>query len=150
MIPKRQVGTERSLESTWVVRASLEKVWAVLSDPLSWPQWWPVFQSVEVVRKGQADGLEAVYRLNGGSDLRICEVWPLVLLEAHTEQVLIHCTLEHEEGHAFIHLSAWGYDDEGRFARAMSAGAKGLAKYLGVRLLEVGSWNAATDQSIFP
>ena len=149
-MPKSQVDSEHTLESTWVLRASLEKVWAVLSDPLGWPQWWPVFQTVELLRKGRADGLEAVYRLGGGPDLRICEVWPLVLLEAHTEQVLIRCTLEHEEGHTFIHLSAWGYDDEVRFAKAMSVGAKGLAAHLGVRLLEVGSWNAATDQSIFP
>lgn len=150
MIPKSQVDTEYSLESTWVLQASLEQVWKTLSDPLKFPQWWSVFQTVELLQKGHTDGLEAVYRLNGGSELRICEVWPLVLLEAHTEQALFRCTLEHEEGHTLTHISAWGYSDEALFARAMSAGARGLAAHLGVQLLEVGSWNAATDQSIFP
>jgi hypothetical protein len=32
----------------------------------------------------------------------------------------------------------------------MSAGARGLAEHLKVRLLEVGSWDAATDQTLFP
>ncbi|MCX7782969.1 MAG: SRPBCC family protein [Meiothermus sp.] len=140
---------EHTLESTWVLRAPLAPVWAALADPLCWPQWWLDIQSVQVVQPGQTSGVEAVYRLNG-QELRVCEVRPLELLEGHTDSVLARCTLEHEEGHTFVHWSVWGYPDEARFAQAMLAGASGLAEYLGVRLLEVGSWNAATDQSIFP
>lgn len=147
MIPESEVEVEHSLESTWVLQASLGPVWAALADPLGWPRWWPNIQSVQVVQPVQAHGVEAFYRING-QELRVSEVRPLELLEGHTDAVLVRCTLEHEEGHTFVHLSVWGYDQEARFAEAMSAGARGLAKHLGVRLLEVGSWNAATDQSI--
>lgn len=150
MIPNNQLETERTLESTWVVRAALDAVWRALSDPTLWPRWWPVFREVEALRPGRADGLEAVYRLNSRETLRVCEVWPLVLLEAHTQTALVRWTLEHEEGNTFVHVSVWGFGEEVRFAQVMAAGAKGLAAHLGVRLLEVGSWNAATDQSIFP
>ncbi|WP_297854081.1 SRPBCC family protein [Meiothermus sp.] len=140
---------ERSLESTWVLRAPLAPVWAALADLLGWPRWWLGLQSAQVVQPGQANGVKAVYRLNG-QELRVCEVRPLEWLEVHTESVLARCTLEHEEGHTFVHWSVWGYPDEARFAQAMQAGARGLAAHLGVLLLEVGSWNAANDQSIFP
>lgn len=149
MTQESGVEEEHTLESTWVLQASLAPVWAALADPLGWFRWWPDVQSVQVVQPGQISGVEAVYRLNG-QELRICEVRPLELLECHTNSVLFRCTLEHEEGHTFVHLSAWGCRDDLRFAQAMSAGARGLAQHLGVRLLEVGSWNAATDQSIFP
>lgn len=149
MRPETGMDMERSLESTWVLRASLEPVWGALSSVLSWPRWWPSIQSVQRVHPGQADGVEAVYRVNE-QELRVCEIRPLELLEAHTAQVLFHCTLEQEEGHTFVHLSAWGYQGENRFAQCMSAGARGLAKHLGVQLVEVGSWNAATDRNIFP
>jgi hypothetical protein len=140
---------EHSLESTWVLRATLGPVWGALTDILSWPRWWPSIQSVQKVQPGRAGGVEAVYQLNA-QELRVCEVRPMELLEAHTSQVLYRCTLEQEEGHTFVHLSAWGYQGEKHFALCMSAGARGLAQHLGVQLVEVGSWNATTDQSIFP
>lgn len=150
MLPGSGVDVEHTLESTWVLRASLGEVWRALSDPERWPNWWLTIEQVTVVRAGRPDGSEALYRLLDRHELRVCEVRPLELLECHTNAVLFRCTLEHEEGHTFIHLSAWGCRDDLRFAQAMSAGARGLAQHLGVRLLEVGSWNAATDQSIFP
>ncbi|GIW38674.1 MAG: hypothetical protein KatS3mg075_155 [Meiothermus sp.] len=138
-----------SLESTWVLQVSPEPVWEALSDIPNWPRWWPSFQSVLEVQLGQRDGVEAVFRINE-QELRICGVRPMELLEAHTAQVLYRCTLEQEEGHTFIHLSARGYQSEKHFAQCMSTGARGLAGHLGVRLVEVGSWNSTTDLNIFP
>lgn len=149
MNPKREVDMEGTLESTWVLQAPLGQVWDNLCDPLCWSAWWPVIQQIQLVKAGKTHGVEALYCFNG-EELRVCEVEPPKLLECHTARVLARWTLEYEEGHTFIHLSVWGYPDETRFAQAMSAGARGLAAHLGVRLLEVGSWNAATDQSIFP
>ena len=148
MIPRSGVEVERTLESDWVVQAPIEQVWAVLSDPLRWPRWWPAALSVEVLKPGQCHGLEAVYRLNG-HELRVCEVRSPDKLECHTDRVLARWVLWYEEGNTFVHLSVWGYDQEARFAQAMSAGARGLAEYLGVKLVEVGSWSAATDGAFF-
>ncbi len=150
MNPESQVDVEHSLESTWVLQAPIGPVWDILSDPLRWLTWWPAIEQIELVKAGQAHGVEALYRVNG-EELRVCEVRPLERLECHTEQVLGRWTLQHEEGITFVHLSIWGYTQpEARFAQAMSLGAFSLSQHLGVRLLEVGSWNAATDQSIFP
>jgi hypothetical protein len=149
VIPKGDVDVKHSLESTWVLQAPLGLVWDNLYDPLRWPVWWPFIQQIQLLQVGKAQGLEALYAMNG-QELRVCAVRAMELLEFCTEQVLARWSLEHEEGHTFVYLSMWGCFNELRFAQAMSAGAKGLAEHLGVRLLEAGSWNAATDQSIFP
>jgi uncharacterized protein YndB with AHSA1/START domain len=149
MIPKSGVDVERTLESTWALQAPLEQVWAVLSDLPNWPRWWPSVQTLQLVKPGRADGAEALYRLNG-HELRVCEVRPPDKLECHTNSVLARWGLWHEEGNTFVHLSVWGYNQEARFAQAMSAGARGLAEHLGVKLVEAGSWSAATDPSMFP
>jgi len=141
---------EHSLESTWALAAPLEAVWVALSDPERWPAWWPVVASVQPLKPGRADGSEAVYRLGGKVELRVCGVKPPESLEFHTETVLARWTLRFEGGTTLLHLSAWGCDDRERFAQAMSAGARGLARYLGVQLLEAGSWSAPNDRSIFP
>jgi len=138
--------SEHSLESTWALAASLEAVWVALSDI----ERWPVVASVQPVKPGRADGSEAVYRLGGKVELRVCEVKPRQSLEYHTETVLARWTLRLEEGATWVHLSAWGCNDREGFTRAMSAGARGLAQYLGVLLLEAGSWSAANDRSMFP
>jgi hypothetical protein len=101
------------------------------------------------VKPGREDGVEAIYLLNGKVELRVCEVRLLEMLECHTEQVLARFTLQHEEGNTFVHVSVWGCSHEAHFAQVMSAGARGIAQHLGVRLLEVGSWSAP-DEPIFP
>lgn len=138
------------MESTWVLQAPLEAVWRALSDLEGWSRWWSVIQKVEVLKPGKADGVEAVYRINRNTELRVCEMRPPEMLECHTQQALARWTLEYEEGHTFIHLSVWGYPDQTRFAQVMSAGARGLAAHLGAQLLEVGSWSAASDPSTLP
>ena len=149
MIPESGVDVERTLEGTWVLQAPIGEVWAALSDLPNWPCWWPSVQTVQPVKPGRENGVEALYCLNG-LELRVCEVRPPDKLECHTDAVLARWVLWYEEGNCFVHLSVWGYDDEARFAQAMSAGAKGLAEYLGVKLVEAGSWSAATDGPIFP
>ncbi|WP_299431306.1 hypothetical protein [uncultured Meiothermus sp.] len=149
MTAESEADVEHSLESTWVLQAPLGQVWDNLCDPLCWPDWWPAIEQVERLKAGKSHGVEALYRVNG-EELRVCEVRPMERLECHTTQALARWTLEYEEGHTFIHLSVWGCRDNAAFAKAMSAGARGLAEHLKVRLLEVGSWDAATDQTLFP
>jgi uncharacterized protein YndB with AHSA1/START domain len=149
MTSESEVNVERTLESTWALQAPLGQVWSVLSDLEHWATWWPAIEKIQAVKPGREDGVEAVYLLNGKVELRVCEVRLLEMLECHTELALARFTLQYEEGNTFVHVSVWGYPFEDRFAQAMSAGARGLAKHLGVRLLEVGSWRA-TDEPLFP
>lgn len=135
-----------TLESTWALETSIEPVWQTLSAVEQWPAWWPVVGSLERLTDGDDYGVGACYRVNGKLELRICEANAPHLLEFSTRHGLARWTLHEEEGISLVHLSLWGYSDEPMFARAMSAGANGLARHLKVRLIEAGSWSAVTDQ----
>jgi uncharacterized protein YndB with AHSA1/START domain len=150
MTYKSDVTVEHTLESTWALQAPLEQVWKVLSDLGSWQVWWPAIEKIQVVRPGRDDGVEAIYLLNGNSELRVCEVRPPEMLECHTEQVLCRFTLQLEEGNTFLHVSVWGYPHEDCFRQVMSQGARGMAQHLGVRLTGAGSWRAISNEPLFP
>ena len=70
---KRPSGQSRSahfdLVSHWRLPATVEQVWSALTDPESWPRWWPYVRSVQTVRKGAADGLGAVRRIEWATRL---------------------------------------------------------------------------------
>lgn len=50
------------LVSHWRIAAPVERVWAALADPGSWPQWWPCVRSVQTIGEGNAEGLGSVRR----------------------------------------------------------------------------------------
>ncbi|WP_428421518.1 SRPBCC family protein [Methylibium sp.] len=50
------------LLSHWHLDAPVAAVWQALSEPQSWPQWWPYARRVELRRAGDAQGLGAVRR----------------------------------------------------------------------------------------
>lgn len=133
-----------TLESTWALATPLEPVWQALFAAEQWPSWWPAVRSVEALEAGDEYGVGTSYSINGELKLRICEVGEPHLLEFQTPQGLARWTLHEEEGISLVHLSLWGYSDEPTFAEVMSAGATGLAQHIGVRLIEAGSWSAAT------
>ena len=141
---------ERSLESTWVLEVGPGPIWKALSNIGHWPAWWPAIIGVELLAAGNACGEGASFRVNGKLELRVCEVMEPHLLEFHTDRVLGRWTLSEEEGLSFVHLSVWGYEGgETAFAEVMSKGAHGLAGHLGVRLVEAGSWSAASENLLF-
>lgn len=54
--------TRFELVSEWTLAASLDRVWAEISTPDDWPQWWRAVKAVERVRAGDANGIGAVRR----------------------------------------------------------------------------------------
>lgn len=48
------------LVSHWRFAAPLDRVWAALSAPETWPSWWPCVQSVRLLQGGGADGVGSV------------------------------------------------------------------------------------------
>lgn len=57
------------LVSHWRVYAPVERVWAALADPTSWPHWWPQVQQVRLLHEGGADGVGSVHRIDWATRL---------------------------------------------------------------------------------
>lgn len=57
------------LVSHWHIDAPADRVWAALTDPLTWPRWWPYVRRVQTLREGDADGLGAVRRIEWATRL---------------------------------------------------------------------------------
>ena len=51
------------LISHWRIAAPVERVWAALTDPETWPLWWPYVRSVRTVHAGDEAGLGRVRRI---------------------------------------------------------------------------------------
>jgi len=57
------------LVSRWTIGAPPASVWALLSTPEDWPQWWRYVRAVTLLRSGADDGLGAQRRFVWGSPL---------------------------------------------------------------------------------
>ncbi len=62
-------STEFSFTSRWSVPATGSDVWQVLSDPGTWPRWWPGIRSAQIVRHGDAHRVGERTVLRVGSPL---------------------------------------------------------------------------------
>ena len=148
-----------ALTTSWQFDAPLEAVWAAVFDAEAWPQWWPGIERVEILERGDADGVGARQRYTCRSVLpyrlsfvsRVTRVEPLRLLEGQVEGELegSGCfRLERRDGRVHVR-----YDWEVRITRRwmnllapvarplfrwnhdalMHAGGTGLARYLKAR-----------------
>lgn len=61
--------SDYSFVTRWHVAASIDSVWAVLSAPEEWPHWWRGVESVELLARGDADGVGTVRRFTWKSKL---------------------------------------------------------------------------------
>jgi uncharacterized protein YndB with AHSA1/START domain len=61
--------THFDLVSHWRIRAPVDRVWAALSDPTTWPRWWPYVQHVQTLRDGGPDGVGSVRRIDWSTRL---------------------------------------------------------------------------------
>jgi hypothetical protein len=52
------------LVSHWRIPAPVDAVWAALTHPEAWPDWWPYVRQVVTLRKGDAEGLGSVRRID--------------------------------------------------------------------------------------
>ena len=58
-----------NLRTEWHVKAPIERVWAELSHPDDWPQWWQAVRRVEILSDGDAEGVGAERRMTWGTAL---------------------------------------------------------------------------------
>jgi hypothetical protein len=57
------------LVSHWRIAAPVEQVWAALTEPETWPRWWPYVRRVELLRAGGSGGVGGVRRIDWATRL---------------------------------------------------------------------------------
>lgn len=57
------------LVSHWRIVAPVERVWGALTEPEAWPRWWPYVRRVQTLRRGGADGVGSVRRIDWATKL---------------------------------------------------------------------------------
>jgi hypothetical protein len=62
-------STHFDLVSQWRIHAPVDRVWAALTDPASWPRWWPYVRDVRTLHEGGPDGLGSVRRIDWATRL---------------------------------------------------------------------------------
>ncbi len=149
------------LVSDWHLEAPIDDVWRALHQAEEWPQWWRYVRAVQRKRSGDADGLGAVRQLQWSSrlpygiafDVEVTEVVRPTRLRGRA-----HGELDGEgvwelvrEGRGTHVRYTWRVELTRPWMRAlapvmapvfrwnhngvMRAGAEGLARHLGSRLL---------------
>jgi uncharacterized protein YndB with AHSA1/START domain len=145
----------------WRLEAPIEQVWEAISHSEDWPTWWRGVRRVELLEKGDADGLGELRRYTFRSALPYSLVF-----DARTVKVERPHALEAASSGELEGTGRWQLIDEGpvtdvryvwnvRTTRAwmnvlapllrpafnwnhdvvMRWGAEGLARHLGARLL---------------
>lgn len=145
----------------WRLDCDLERVWQAIHEVENWPRWWPYVAAVASVRAGDADGRGAVRRIVWTSrlpyrlrfDAEVTRVQRPTFLEVAARGDLEGTgtwRLAAHDGATDVRY-AWRVRTTKRwmnllaplarplFARnhdaVMRAGGRGLARYLGARLL---------------
>ena len=150
-----------ALVSQWHLTAPIDRVWSALYEVGEWPRWWPYVKAVEEIEKGEPSGIGAVRLYTWGSRLpynlsftmRVTVVERPRRLEGVAEGALEgvgRWQLAAEDDTTWVRYDwqvvtkrAWMVAMAPVLApvfrwnhgQVMSAGARGLAKYLGVNLL---------------
>lgn len=63
------MSTHFELVSQWRIAAPVERVWQALVEPEHWPRWWPYVRTVHTLRRGGADGVGSVRRIEWATRL---------------------------------------------------------------------------------
>ncbi len=153
----------------WRVSAPIETVWDEISHSQAWPSWWKGVERAVVVRQGDDSGVGSIHRYTWKSrlpyrltfDMRILRVEPPRLLEGvasgelagrglwrlwtEGNQTLVRYDWQVRTTKQWMKLLApiarplfkWNHDV------VMSWGARGLAKRLGVRVVQQNEPTAA-------
>jgi hypothetical protein len=82
-------STDFHLVTTWTLEAPVENVWAILTTPETWSEWWPSVRKVDVLDPGDADGIGALRRMTWSTalpydlafDMRTTRIEPMTLIE---------------------------------------------------------------------
>ena len=64
-LPKFNIMPARHIDlvSHWQITAPADQVWAVLTQFVDWPRWWPQVRSSRTIRQGGMDGLGGKYQI---------------------------------------------------------------------------------------
>jgi len=62
-------ATRFELMSEWRFDTPVERLWAELTTPEAWPQWWRAVKRVDSIAQGNRDGVGAVRRFTWGTAL---------------------------------------------------------------------------------
>lgn len=60
---------EFALTTHWYLDAPVERVWAALNTPEQWPRWWRYVRAVSELEKGDAQGVGSLRRFTWSSRL---------------------------------------------------------------------------------
>jgi Polyketide cyclase / dehydrase and lipid transport len=150
-----------ALVTQWHLEAPIERVWNAIYDVAAWPQWWPYVLAVEELEPGDDSGVGAVRRYTWSSrlpyrlsfNMRSTVVEPPHLLAGDAvgeltgvgrwtlgaEGPITRVRYDWEVATSRVWMNAlaplmapvfrWNH------GQVMAAGARGLARYLGVQLV---------------
>ncbi|WP_159339376.1 MULTISPECIES: SRPBCC family protein [Leclercia] len=149
-----------TFSTLWRVEASLQEVWAILSHPDVWPEWWESLEQVIELKRGDARGIGALHRYTWKGalpyrltfDIHVLTIQPLSLLEGEASGEVegrgVWSFSEHE-GNTLVRYD-WDIRTTTRWMnllaplaapvfrwnhhRVMRDGAQGLARKLGRRV----------------
>ncbi|HEU0203057.1 MAG TPA: SRPBCC family protein [Burkholderiaceae bacterium] len=150
------------LVSHWHLAAPVDAVWAALKATEQWPASWPYVRSVREVARGDEEGVGAVRHLAWGSRLPYGLAFEVEVVEMQRPRLLRGRARGQLNGMGTWELTPdgattrvrylWCVDLSPRWMRlvaplaapvfrwnhkgVMRVGAEGLAKHLGVRLLD--------------
>ena len=149
------------LVSDWHIDAPIDLVWEALKATGEWPRWWRYVKSVQELHAGDADGLHAVRHIAWSSRLPYGVAFDVEVVELRRPRLLRGRARGQLDGVGTWELTpdggttrvryTWCVDLTTRWMRliapvaapvfrwnhdgVMRAGAEGLARHLGVRLL---------------
>jgi len=148
--------------SHWQLAAPVDAVWRALIETEHWPSWWRYVKRVESLRRGDADGLGAVDRITWTSRLPYGFTFDVEVVESRRHERLRGVARGQLEGVGSWELTddasgttslryTWQLALNTRWMRltaplmapvfrwnhegVMHAGAQGVARHLGARLL---------------
>jgi uncharacterized protein YndB with AHSA1/START domain len=86
-------ATDFHLITDWTFAAPRDAVWDELTTPERWPTWWRAVERVELLEKGDADGVGALRRMTWRTalpyslsfDMRTVRVEPKKLIEGRAQ-----------------------------------------------------------------
>lgn len=147
--------------SDWQLDAPLAAVWQALTDVEDWPRWWPYVRRVQTLQRGDTRGVGALRRITWGSRLPYGFTLDVEVVEAQRLRRLAGRATGGLEGTGTWELWTDGATTRVRYVwrlalatrwmrlaaplmapvfrwnheGVMHAGACGLARHLGARLL---------------
>lgn len=161
-LPRRSDAAQFELVSQWHLAAPIDAVWEAIKATERWPSWWRYVQRVDELKAGDADGVGAVRHIAWSSRLPYGVAFEVEVVESRRPRLLSARARGQLEGLGTWELTpdgdttrvryTWCVDLGSRWMRVvapvaapvfrwnhngvMRAGAQGLARHLGVRLID--------------